>query len=195
LNPDFVPLGRNDFRRTRAFLAPHIFAIGGDLPDPPATDLLDPERWNHVMHLADDVALRSSSYSGAVTARMSELAYAWLRSFPTDPAHAPFMHEVALGAHEEFEAATFIALNGFYRQALGSLRSAVELMTHAAALSVTNDVSQYAARLIVWCSRASFAIFRDSCGARWARACALMCARRRPVAFDWSATGVRGWRR
>jgi hypothetical protein len=63
LNPDFVRLARKAFRRTRAFLGPHIFAVGGDVPDPPATQLIDRERWNHVMHLADDVALRSSSYS------------------------------------------------------------------------------------------------------------------------------------
>jgi hypothetical protein len=49
---------------------------------------------------------------------MSELAYAWLCSFPAEPDDAPFMHEVALGAHEEFEAAAFIGLNGFYRQTL-----------------------------------------------------------------------------
>jgi hypothetical protein len=143
LNPDHVALGHNDFRRTRTFLAPHVFATGGDLPDPPPTELIDRERWEHITHLADDVALRSSSYSGASTARMSELAYAWLRALPDNPNHAPFMHEVALGAFEEFEATTFIALHGFYRQALGSLRNAVELMTHAAALAVEQDHARF----------------------------------------------------
>jgi hypothetical protein len=144
LNPDHVALRRNDFRRTRTFLAPHVFAIGGDLPDPSPTELVDRERWEHVMHLADDVALRSSSYSGASTARMSQLAYAWLCALPDNPDDAPFMHEVALGAFEEFEATTFIALHGFYRQALGSLRNAIELMTHAAALAVEQDHARFA---------------------------------------------------
>lgn len=143
-NPDHVALGRNDFRRTRTFLAPHVFASGGDLPDPRPTELISRERWEHVMHLADDVALRSSSYSGASTARMSDLAYAWLRALPDNPDDAPFMHQVALGAFEEFEATTFIALHGFYRQALGSLRNAIELMTHAAALAVEQDHARFA---------------------------------------------------
>ena len=144
LNPDHVPLARNDFRRTRQFLAPQVFAMGGDLPDPPPTELVTRERWEHVIHLADDVALRSSSYSGATITRMSELSYAWLRSFPEDASNAPFMHEVALGSFEEFEATTFVALHGFYRQALGSLRNAVELMTHAAALAVRSDAERFA---------------------------------------------------
>jgi hypothetical protein len=59
LNPDRVPLARTDFRRARTFLAPNVFALGGDLPDPDPTELMDAERWRHVMHLADDVALRS----------------------------------------------------------------------------------------------------------------------------------------
>lgn len=158
LSPDHIPLARNDFRRTRQFLAPHVFAIGGDLPDPPSTDLVERERWEHVMHLADDAALRSSSYSGSSITRMSDLAYGWLRSFPDDPDEAAFMHEVALGAFEEFEATTFLSLHGFYRQALGSLRNALELMTHAAALAVQRD----AVRLNDWRQARIELRFRES---------------------------------
>jgi hypothetical protein len=89
LNPDHVALRRNDFRRTRTFLAPHVFAIGGDLPNPPPTELVDRERWEHVMHLADDVALRSSSYSGASAARMSQLAMPGCAPCPTAPTTHP----------------------------------------------------------------------------------------------------------
>lgn len=141
LNPDHVRLPRLDYRRTRCFLAPHVFAFGGDTPDP--SDLMDQEHWEHVMHLADDVALRTSSHTGSAAAGMSALAYAWLLAFPEDPADAPYVHEVALSAHEEFEAMTFIALHGFYRQALGCLRNAVELMTHAAALAIRDDKATF----------------------------------------------------
>lgn len=139
LDPDHVRLARLDYRRARTFLAPHVFAIGGDIPDPDPNDLMERGRWEHVMHLADDVALRTSSYTGSAAARMSSLAYTWLLSFPDDPDDAPYVHEVALGAHEEFEAMTFIALHGFYRQSLGCLRNAFELMTHAAALALRAD--------------------------------------------------------
>jgi hypothetical protein len=158
LDPDRVPLRRMDYRRTRTFLAPHVFAIGGDVPDPDPTELMDAERWRHVMHLPDDVALRSSAYSGDSASRTSELAYAWLRALPDDPNGAPFMFDVALGAHEEFEAVTFIALHGFYRQALGSLRNAVELLTHAAALAVEQDEARYRS----WRTATVELRFRDS---------------------------------
>lgn len=143
LNPDHVRLSRLDYPRTRCFLAPHVFAIGGDIPDPDPNDLMEVRRWEHVMHLPDDVALRSSSYTGSVAARMSSLAYVWLLAFPDDPNDAPYVHEVALSAHEGFEAMTFIALHGFYRQALGCLRNAVELMTHAAALAIRDDQATF----------------------------------------------------
>jgi hypothetical protein len=74
------------------------------------------------------------------------------------PDDAPFMHEVALGAHEEFEAAAFISLSGFYRQALGSLRNAFELITHAAALAVANDAERY----VRWREAKVEPRFRDS---------------------------------
>jgi hypothetical protein len=42
------------------------------------------------------------------------------------------MHEPALLASEEFDALAFIAVHGFYRQALACLRNALETLLHAA---------------------------------------------------------------
>ena len=137
LDPDRVRLKRLDFRRTRAFFAPHVFALGGDVPDPPPTSLVEVEVWRHAMDLPTDVALRTSSYGGATIGRMAALSSAWLFSLP-DPGRST-VEEALLPAYEEFEALIFNAIHGCYRQAAGCLRNAFELMTHAAAFVATGN--------------------------------------------------------
>jgi len=49
------------------------------------------------------------------------------------------MFDAALLAGEEFDALAFIAIHGYYRQALGCLRNALEVLTVAAGLAVTGN--------------------------------------------------------
>jgi hypothetical protein len=56
---------------------------------------------------------------------------------PIAPEGMPYAPEPAYLVAEEFEASEFMALHGYYRQALGVLRNALETMVHAAALATT----------------------------------------------------------
>lgn len=137
---DGIDLPQDDFRRSRKYLAPWLFAWPGDEPDtyPPPSDLVPEDRWDNVMTLPTDVALKSSSYEGSIIARLSSLCSDWISSWPR-VGEAPFLEETSLLAGEEFDALVFNALHGYYRQAIGCLRNALETMTIAASLAVTRN--------------------------------------------------------
>jgi hypothetical protein len=50
-----------DFRARRSVLDPDDFAGGDDLPDPPPSDLIDPDTWQGIVGLPDDVSVRTSN--------------------------------------------------------------------------------------------------------------------------------------
>src|SRR6185312_13847317 len=52
---------------------------------------------------------------------------------------APFMFEASLDAADGFHAAPFIAAHGWYRQATGALRTALESVAIAAGYAVRGD--------------------------------------------------------
>jgi hypothetical protein len=139
---DGVDLQDGDFRRLRRYLAPHLFAWPGEDNEPetypPPTDLVPEEQWDHLMILPTDVALKSSSYEGSIVSRLARLDSDWIFSWP-EPGEAPFMDEVSLLASEEFNALVFNALHGYYRQAIGCLRNALETLITAAGLAVTGN--------------------------------------------------------
>jgi hypothetical protein len=134
-----IDLPEEDFRRLRRYLAPWLFLGGKEgTTYPPPSDLMPEERWDGVMTLPTDVALKTTSYEGSLAARLEELQSDWIFSWP-QPGEAPFADEVCLLAGEEFDALVFNAVHGYYRQALGCLRNALEVMTIAAALAVTDN--------------------------------------------------------
>jgi hypothetical protein len=131
------------FRERRAYLADHCFAeVGGSGSNGPS-DLIKQDRWEHMMDLATDVVLRTTDDLGLQIRDMQQLALAWLEALPPDPELAPFAYDPYLDAHDEFEAAIFIAAHGWYRQAAASLRNALEGMVHATRYSVRGDRSGY----------------------------------------------------
>ena len=138
---DGVDLSGDDFRRLRRYLAPHLFAWPSDgEPEtyPRPSDLVPEENWDHIMTLPTDVALKSSSYEGSAISRLAILESQWIFSWP-EAGEAPFMEEVVLLAGEEFNALVFNALHGYYRQAIGCLRNALESLIVAAGLAVRNN--------------------------------------------------------
>jgi hypothetical protein len=139
---DRVHLADNDFRRERAMLAPHVFAIH-DGYDPPITDLVDQDVWEHLVHLPDDVAIRTTNWIGSRVGLLHEISMQWLSAGPVDPQGAPYAPEPAFLAAEEFDALEYLALHGFYRQALGCLRNALETMTHAAAFAAMQRADDF----------------------------------------------------
>jgi hypothetical protein len=136
---DGIDLEAGDFRAKRRYLAPWLFANGEEGETyPPPTDLVDEEGWDAVMTLPTDVALKSTSYEGSLVARMASLHTDWIFSWPA-MGTAPFMDEVSLLAAEEFDALVFNAAHGYYRQAIGCLRNALEVLMVAASLAVTGN--------------------------------------------------------
>jgi hypothetical protein len=135
---DRLSLPEGDFRRERALLAPHVFVLPGDKPDFPPRDLVPQDDWSGVMDLPTDVAIRTSSHQGQVFASLHHLDSGWVFSWP-DPDKAPMMDEPMLLAGEEFDALVFNAVHGYYRQAIGCLRNALEVMTIATGLALTKN--------------------------------------------------------
>jgi hypothetical protein len=133
-----VPLAADDFRRERALLAPHLFADPGSGDEPP-TELVSQDRWEHVIDLPTDVLLRTTSHEGRAFNYLADLSTLWTFITPMEEHQAPFLFEAALLAGEEFDALTFIGPHGYYRQAFGCLRNALEVLTVGAGLAVTRN--------------------------------------------------------
>jgi len=76
--------------------------------------------------------------------RLNQLGSDWLFSWP-DPGTAPFMDDPVLIVGEEFGALVFNTMHGYYRQATGCLRVALETLAMAAAFAVTADTASFEA--------------------------------------------------
>jgi hypothetical protein len=92
--------------------------------------------------LPTDVLLKSTSYEGSLIGRLDQLHSDWIFSWP-EVGDAPFMEMPALLAGEEFDALVFNSAHGWYRQALGCLRNALETLTSAAACAVSNNAQLF----------------------------------------------------
>lgn len=156
---DGIDLADDDFRRFRRYLAPWLFADNpGDATTyPPPDDLMPEEQWDGVIVLPTDVALKTSSWMGTPAARLAELHGDWIFSCP-EMGKAAFMDEICLLAGDEFDALVFNALHGYYRQAIGCLRNALEMLAAAAALSVRSDHAAFTE----WRTGAREIPFRDA---------------------------------
>jgi hypothetical protein len=158
LNANARPLRRNDFRRARTYYADHVFAVhreGGSAE----LDLVDLDTWAHLIELPTDVALRTTTLAGSTTRRLAELSSAWLFSIPRAAAGPAAFTDAAMHAFEEFEAAQFNTVHGFYRQAIACLRTAIELMAHSAGYACAADTAGFAR----WRSGRIEPAFRSSC--------------------------------
>ena len=128
------PLSLDDFRAVRIVLEDEDFALVEEGPEGPPTDLIEQEVWNGIVTLPDDVAVRTSSHCGQLLRVLSQHWTVWV--FAMDSVEGP-IGEAMLDAADEFRAATFNVLHGYYRQACGCLRNALEVITTAAASQVS----------------------------------------------------------
>jgi hypothetical protein len=110
---------------------------------PPPRDLISKEDWDGFMTLPTDVVLKTTSYEGSWASRVHRLASDWIGACPMDPQAAPFMHAPALIAFEEFDAAVFNAIHGYYRQAFNCMRNALETLAIAAGFAVTRNAVEF----------------------------------------------------
>lgn len=138
------PLPLDDFRAVRIVLEPDDFALSsGDEPSP--SDLIDKETWQGITILPDDVSIYTSNHHGSLLRILYKLGGAWIEAVSEEQ---DFLYDPILDAADEFQATTFNALNGYYRQAIGCLRNALEQVTIGTYCQVCekeNDFTQWRA--------------------------------------------------
>jgi hypothetical protein len=95
-------------------------------PAEPANDLIDKGTWDSIVTLPDDVAVRTTNYHGKAIRQLHDLWGAWIDCVGEEH---DFMFPVMLDAADDFQAATYTALTGYYRLSIAALRSALELVS------------------------------------------------------------------
>ena len=123
-----------------------------------------PTRGVGLIWLTDDVSLRTSDHHGTALRRAYTVWADWVslvldvQGLVADPAGDP-VAVAAMGSAEEFQASIHLALTGFYRQAVGTLRAVLESVLAALDFSVRDDPSAVSAWLegaydgVFWTSR------------------------------------------
>jgi hypothetical protein len=126
----------SDFRAVRLVLEASDFA---DAPGPqvrPIKDLVDTATWEDIQTLPETVSIFTSNDHGRDLSLLSSLWGNWVEALPSDNG---VLHRASLVATDEFQAATFNALHGFYRVAANCLRCALEQMTVAVDCEIRGD--------------------------------------------------------
>ncbi|GBE31370.1 hypothetical protein BMS3Bbin05_00270 [bacterium BMS3Bbin05] len=144
-----------DFRAVRIILEPDDFAFSsGDKPRP--SDLADKETWHGITILPDDVAIRTSNHHGDLLKTLYDLWGAWIEAVGEGQAS---LYDTILDAADEFQAATFNALHGYYRQAIGCLRNALEQITIGTYCQVCGKATDF----VQWRAGQSKITFGQAC--------------------------------
>ena len=120
-------LDGNDFRAARYVLDPNDFGLSHGEPDPSPTDLIDEAAWREIMDGPDNVAIRTTSHQGSHVAFLHRLVSDWSIAYPREYG---IVTEAMLDAGDNYQAATFNLVHGFYKESISSLRSAIETLTH-----------------------------------------------------------------
>jgi hypothetical protein len=141
------PLDASDFRARRFMLEKDDFALApGEYTGP--TNLIDEGTWKSIVVLPDDVSIRTSDKYGSQLHTMWEYWDMWtqvvggVQALSSNPLESPTAW-AACDATDEFQAATYTALIGFYRVAFSCLRNVLEQMTIALQLSLSNDAQDF----------------------------------------------------
>lgn len=139
-----VPIAEGRFRERRVYLSPEAFADPGDGDHTP-TNLISRQVWMHLMDSPRDVLLQTTDHFGSTFLAMRSISDMWISAITPDGSELPLVFDAYLDAHDEFEAAPFIAAHGWYRQATAGLRNALEVMAHAARFAIRGEQTAYAA--------------------------------------------------
>ncbi len=91
------------------------------------TDQIDRDTWVGIMHLPDDVALRTSDHNGAYLKQLYALWGDWVEAIG-DPDQPDEIYNCMLDGADCLQCATFDLLHGYYRAAIANLRAALELV-------------------------------------------------------------------
>ncbi|HUN63937.1 MAG TPA: hypothetical protein VMU53_18200 [Candidatus Sulfotelmatobacter sp.] len=150
-----------DFRAVRTVLEASDFAIAPRPRERLEKDLIDHATWEDIQTLPETVAIFTSNDHGTQLSLLSTLWGCWVETFPIDglPLSKKAVVRASFVAADEFQAATFNALHGFYRTVADCLRSAVEQMTTATSLELRgND-----AEIQSWLDGEQQFLFSSSC--------------------------------
>ncbi|CPF06304.1 hypothetical protein [Burkholderia pseudomallei] len=107
-------------------LESYEFASSNGLDAPPS-DLVDQDVWDGIMHLPEDVSIRTSNHNGIRLRLMYSLWGDWIQTVG-NPLEPDEIFENLLSAGECFQCSTFNFLHGYYRAAIAELRTALELV-------------------------------------------------------------------
>lgn len=124
------------------------FAVASDRY-PGSPDLIQEDIWKSIVSLPDDVSVRTSDKYGSQLGQLWEYWGVWgrvvlaVQAISGNPAESPTA-VAACDAADEFQAATYCALVGFYRVAFSCLRNVLEQMTIGARLAITRDAKSFA---------------------------------------------------
>jgi hypothetical protein len=124
---DAKPLRRGDFRSARLVI-PHG-AFGYVKKFRVALDAVDLKTWTELQAAPDDVCLQTSEYHGSALKVQQELHGAWVEGIgfaEDDSLQDDSLYHAAFEAEAEWQASTFASAHGFYRQAIETLRAALE---------------------------------------------------------------------
>ena len=117
-------LSLEDFRARRSVLVRSDFLVA---PKPArlANDRIDKATWDSIVTLPDDVAVRTTDYHGTTVRQLHDLWGAWIECYGENK---DCLFPVMLDAADDFQAATYAALTGYYRLSISAVRSALELV-------------------------------------------------------------------
>ncbi len=116
---------------------------------PGPTNLIDKGTWRSIVSLPDDVSIRTSDKYGSQVGKIWDYWGLWTRvvgavqAFSKNPRTSP-TSIAASDATDEFQAAAYAALVGYYRVAFSCLRNVLEQTTIAAQLAATNNQQDFA---------------------------------------------------
>jgi len=130
-------LTATDFRARRMVLEPDDFALNDGSPEPAPTNLVEKKVWHGIMDIADDVAIRNTSHQGSRIGLLYDLWGGWLEAMP----EKSMVGYAMLDCSDDFAASILSLLHGFYKQAIATLRSALETMVLACACEVSGDAA------------------------------------------------------
>lgn len=128
----------SDFRALRTVLEASDFAEAPGPRERPIKDLVAKAAWEDIQTLPETVAIFTSNDHGTELGLLSDLWGCWVGTLEIEsiPVSKRAVHRASLVVTDEFQAATFNALHGFYRIVADSLRSAVEQMMIATDLEL-----------------------------------------------------------
>lgn len=124
---DAEPLRGEDFRSARLLIPPRAFAYVKKFRV--ALDPVDLKTWTELQAVPDDVCLQTTEYHGSALKLQQELHSAWIEKIGftvEDSLEHDALNDVAFEVEAEWQASTFASAHGFYRQAIETLRAALE---------------------------------------------------------------------